>query len=181
MGNPASLPTDIVDLLRRDKFLEKPPIWDEKADKRYYFFVAPLSFGNVSPGGFELRVKISKTHIERDAMVQLEYAPAGRRSAVELWRIDWRPFSPHTNEGNCGRFSFQTIAGTHHHPFCDNYMSSENRMRGGGSLPSARQVRRDPKALQSLLAFSGKMFKIRNMSLINLPSMSGDLFWTPDD
>jgi hypothetical protein len=174
----ASLPSDIVALIASEKSLGARPSWDD-ADSRYLSFIAPLTVGNVTTGGFELRVLVSKQWADRDALLQLEYAPAGRRDATELWRVDWRRFHTHVNKGRPPDLPFATLTDSHHHPFADNYLPNENRMFSG-SLPAARPLENSPGTLSELLAFCGKLFKINDIGLVKLPDITGDLFWTQD-
>lgn len=175
------LPHDITALVEGEKSLGHRPEWDEESNPRWSEFVAPLISGHIGIGGFELRVKVSKQFTNRDCMAQLEYAPAGRRSAVELRRIDWRPFHRHQNNGLPVGDPLRLIDGTHDHTFIDNYIEAEHRMRAGGSLPIAWPVNPDPNTVSEFLAFCGERFRINDIGLVGLPVTSGDLFWAKDD
>lgn len=176
----ANLPRDIVDLVYSDKRIAITPKWDEASDSRYLQFTVPLQFGEVTIGGFDLRVKLSKHHIDRDCLAQLEYAPEGRRSAEPLWRIEWRPFSVHSNPGwGPPGFEFDTYEQrSHNHRFEDNYMRSEHRIRSG-NLPGAIPVEPDPGTISEFLAFCGGEFRISDMERVQLPVQTHDMFWTP--
>jgi hypothetical protein len=171
-----TLPTDITSLISAEKRLLTSPVWDVRRDPRYFQFLHPLSTDGVTVGGFELRAKISKQFISRDAMVQIEYSPSGRRDATELWRIDWKPFHVHTNTGHPKDCPYDTIDGTHEHPFYENYLASRSKMRSG-SLPAARLIQNDIQSLSNFLAFCGDRLKIVDMYRIAIPADSGDLIW----
>jgi hypothetical protein len=115
----AILPRDICSLMESEKALVTVPDWNEKSDPRYIEFVHPLSVGEVTIGGFILRVKVSKQFPDRDACAQIEYAPMGRRSAIPLWRIEWRPFGFHQNGAHPPEFADHRFAGTHDHVFLE--------------------------------------------------------------
>lgn len=172
-----ALPTDIVTLIESEKILGHRPRWDGDALRRYFRFVVPLTVGNITTGGFELRVYMSKNWPDRDAMAQLEFAPAGRRSATELWRLDWKRH-PHTNKERPKEFAFQHFTGSHEHTFADNYVPSENRMIISASLPAARPFPWEPSTASEFLAFCGERFKIKDIRLVTLPPVTADLFWT---
>jgi hypothetical protein len=176
----AKLPADLLNLVQTDKYLGRRPNWDEVSDPRYSKFIAPLTIHGSYLSGMELQVHVSKQWAHRDAMAQLEFAPTGRRSAIPLWRIDWRRFHSHVNKGKPADCPFQTFEGTHQHPFEDNYLPYDGRMLTG-NLPAARGFESDPNTLSEFLAVCGKIFKISDMNLINLPSINGDLFWVEDD
>ena len=174
----SNLPPDIVTLVEADKTLGRSPTWDSKAVPRYFSFVAPLTVGEITTGGFELRMRMSQYWPDRDAMAQLEFAPAGRRSATELWRLDWKRH-PHTNKGRPKEFAYHHFNGSHEHTFEDNYLASENRMLSSGSLPAARPFPWEPITASEFLAFCGERFRIKDISLITLPPLTADLFWAP--
>jgi hypothetical protein len=130
--------------------------------------------------GFRPCCKVSKQLIDRDAFMQLEFAKTGRDRS-ELWRCQWRPFETHTNK-NCGPPGFEMARfdrQSHHHPFSENFMPSERRMKGR-SLPIALPIDPDPKGFSEFVAFCGECFKIKNINLVVPPHLTGDLFWTPD-
>jgi hypothetical protein len=176
----ATLPADIAVLVMAAKLLASRPKWNEDSNPRYLEFVSPMIADGVIAGGFELRAKVSKHHVDRDAMFQLEYAPTGR-ARIELWRCCWRPFHTHTNKawGPEG-YALQKLRISHHHPFLDNWIEREERMRAG-SLPGARPIDPEPSTLSEFIAFCGECFRINNMQMVEVPQRNADLFWTPDD
>jgi hypothetical protein len=173
----ASLPPGIAALIDAEKTIGERPEWDEKNDPRYFEILAPLAIGAVTTGGFEFRVKVAKHFAARDATAQLEYAMYGRRSAVHLWRIDWKPFHIHDNRAFPPDCAFETYNCSHEHPFHDNYIVDEHRMRGS-NLPAGRRVEPDPGTLSDFLALCGVRFRIKDIALIRLPPLTADLFWT---
>lgn len=177
----AALPQNIADLVFGPKRLPVRPKWNPDSNPRFFEFVSPLVSDGVAVGGFELRARVSKEHVGRDAMMQLEYAPAAQKR-IELWRCCWKPFHNHTNRawGPPGFALARLDKASHHHAFADNWVQGEARMRGG-SLPAARLINPDPSTLSDFIAFCGDCFKINNISLIEVPSRNADLFWTPDD
>jgi hypothetical protein len=172
----AQLPKDIEALVNAEKVLGGTPNWDSESDPKYVVFSYPLTVNGVAIGGFQIRIKISKRWPDRDCMAQLEHAPT-RRSATPLWRADWRPLAPHTNAGSSKDYPFAIIEGSHHHPFEENYIRNEQRMRTG-NLPNARPFPSDLNTLSDFLAFAGKLFRIKDVHLIELPPVSADMFWT---
>ena len=177
----AALPKNIIDMVQAEKELPFRPKWDDISDPRFFVFTAPLKTDNLIIGGFELRAKVSKKHVDRDALMQLEFTKA-RRERVELWRCQWRPFETHQNKnwGPPGYKLARFESLSHHHPFLENFIESENRMRGG-SLPGAVPIYPDPENLSEFIAFCGKCFRIKNMEFVDLPSMSADMFWVTND
>jgi len=174
------LPADIVELIEGDKLLGEAPLWNEKADPEYEFFTAALTVGAVATGGFQLRVKVSKKFVHRDAIMQLEYAPAGRRSAMQLWRLDWKRFHTHDNDGLPPEHAFESYPGSHQHPFFDNFIPAELRMRGS-NLRAGRPFPKEPNTLSDFLALGGELFKIKDIRLVSLPVIGPDIFWREDD
>ncbi len=162
--------------MRAEKSLGGTPNWDADSDPKYIIFSYPLQTGGVTTGGLQLRVKVSKRWTDRDCMAQLEYAPT-RRTAIALWRADWRPLSPHINRGNSKEFPYLRISGCHHHPFSENYIQSERRMRSG-NLPNACPLPSDLNTLSDFLACIGKLFNIKDIQRIEIPPTSADMFWT---
>lgn len=177
----AALPDQIDALVFGVKQLAYRPRWNPESNPRFFELVTPLISDGVGVGGFEIRARVSKQHVNRDAMMQLEYAPAGRKR-VELWRCCWKPFHIHTNKrwGPPGLEFARFEKVSHHHAFADNWVKDEARMRGG-SLPAARLINPDPSSLSDFIAFCGECFKINNIGLIEVPSRNADLFWMPDD
>ena len=98
----AVLPRNIVDLMGAEKRLNFRPQWDSDSDPRNFVLTAPLTVDEETVGGFELRARVSKQFVDRDAMLQLEFA-ATARSRVELYRCEWRPFGVHTNKAGSAR------------------------------------------------------------------------------
>ena len=178
----AVLPANIVDLMEAEKRLSFRPQWDADSDPRSFVLTAPLTIAEETVGGFELRARVSKQFIDRDAMMQLEFATSGR-SRVELYRCEWRPFGVHTNKAwgppgfEFARFHQQS----HSHQFDDNWVDAEQRMRAGASLPGARPINPDLKTLSEFVAFCGGCFRIGNIDLLEIPQRNADLFWTPEN
>lgn len=163
--------------MAEDKQIAVRPKWDDQSDRRFFVFTVPLILPTTGETGFELRGKVSKQHIDRDALFQLEYARGGR-DRTELSRCQWRPFEVHQNK-NWGPTGYELATfrrESHWHTFSDNYLPEEGRMRAG-SLPAAVPVHPDPSTLSDFIAFSGECFRIKNIALIDVPSMSPDMFW----
>lgn len=174
------LPSNIVKLVEAEKEFLVRPRWDDQSDPRYFVFLAPLTIGEIIVGGFELRAKVSKQFVDRDALMQLEYATSGRKRE-ELWRCQWRPFETHQNKawGPAGFELAKFVRQSHHHSFHENWVAAEQRMRRG-SLPAALPIDPEPATLSQFLDFCGTCFKIKNMTLVE-PPRSPDLFWQPND
>ena len=113
--------------------------------------------------------------------MQLEFSLTGRQR-IELWRCQWRPFETHTNKawGPDGYELARFRQRSHHHPFHENWMITEKRLRAG-SLPAALPIDPDPSTLSKFIAFCGQEFRIRNIELVSLPQATPDFFWTADD
>lgn len=175
----AVLPDHIDTLVFGEKQLAFRPRWNPDSNPRFLEFTTPLTSGGVGVGGFELRAHVSKEHVSRDAMMQLEYAPAGQKR-VELWRCCWKPIHVHTNRrwGPPGLEFARFEKVNHHHAFADNWVEADGRMRSG-SLPAARLINPDPPTLSEFIAFCGECFRISNIDLIEVPSRNVDMFWTP--
>ena len=173
----AELPQDIAELVAGEKVLGDAPIWDEASDPRYVVFTHSLTVGEPPTGGFQLRAKVSKRWADRDALLQLEYAPAGRRSEVPLWRLDWKPFHTHDNKGWPPDVPWESFPRSHQHPFADNFKAEARRMRGS-NLPAARAFPSDPNTLSDFLALGGELFRIKDIRKVSLPVIGEDLFWS---
>ena len=171
------LPHDIAELVAAEKTLGATPNWDTQSDPKYVVFAYPLAVGDITTGGFQLRVKVSKRWVDRDCIAQLEFAPT-RRSSTPLWRMEWRPLMPHTNGGIPAEFAFATFDDSHHHAFDDNFLPAERRMRAG-NLPAARPLPSNLNTLTDFLACVGKLFRIKDVGSIELPPTSDDMFWVP--
>lgn len=171
------VPIEIVGLVSVEKTLGATPNWDDKSDPKYIVFEYPLAVAGVVTGGFQLRMKVSKTWIDKDACAQLEFCPAGKRTELVLWRVEWRPIGCHTNGAMPADHKFASISGTHQHTFDDNYLPGEGRMKSG-NLPAARPINNDLNTLSEFLAYVGKLFRIRDIELVEIPSISPDWLWT---
>jgi hypothetical protein len=171
------LPADIADLVATEKKLLGRPIWDSAFDRRYHVFTAALVLVGNPVAGFELRAKVSKTFIDRDCLMQLEFSRGGR-DRTELARSQWRPFETHTNKGwGPPGFEFQRFVGSSHvHPFEVNFVPNERRMRAG-SLPAAIPINPDPTTLSEFFAFCGEWFRIVNIGVVEVPPQRPDMFW----
>jgi hypothetical protein len=177
----STLPANISDLMKAEKKLLFRPQWDDVSDPRYVVFTVPLDGSGLSVGRFELRAKVSKQFVDRDALMQLEFARTAR-DRVGLARCQWRPFETHINKawGPEG-FALKTFdRDSHHHPFGFNYLPNEGRMRRG-NLPAAVPINPDPATLSEFFVFCGQCFNIENIKLVSLPSRTPDLFWVPND
>lgn len=174
------LPPNIDELIEAEKSFATRPRWDDQSDPRYLVFLAPLSIGETIIGGFELRAKVSKQFVDRDAFMQLEFAISGRQRE-ELWRCQWRLFETHQNKawGPPGFELAKFVRESHHHSFWHNWVPDERRMRGG-SLPAALPILPDPTTFSGFLDFCKICFKIKNMNWIE-PPQSPDMFWRRDD
>ncbi len=175
-----TLPNNIADLINADKELSFIPKWDSDDKDRHFEMLVPLTIDEVTIGGFSLRLRVSKEVLDRDAMAQIEYGTT-RRTSEALWRMDWRPFHSHNNKGNgpTGLEWAEFDRVSHEHSFTDNFLPQTLVMRKW-NLPRVRGIHPDPKSLSDFLDFSGKCFRIKNISSISLPVATIDLFWTPN-
>jgi hypothetical protein len=173
------LPQNIALLVGAEKHLLNRPKWDYDSDPRYIVFTAPLDLVDGTITGFELRAKVDKNYIGRNALMQLEFAKTAR-DRIELSRCQWRPFEVHQNKnwGPPGHELRRFYRESHHHTFEHNYLPAERRMRAG-SLPGAVPINPDPSTLSDFIAFCGECFRIKNINVINLPNVNADLFWVP--
>jgi hypothetical protein len=170
------LPKDIVALVAAEKLLTFRPQWDDKSDRRNFVITTPLSVDGVIVGGFELRVKVSKAHIDRDGFMQLEFSKGRERE--ELARIQWRPFENHANKawGPPGYELKRFLGESHYHTFEHNFIAEQCRMRTG-NLPAALPIDPDSASLSDFIAFCGKCFRIKNINILRPPETSVDMFW----
>jgi len=176
----AQLPESIAELVSVPKSLPFRPTWDENSDPYYLTFHIQLISEARAVGGFELRAKVSKQFVDRDAIFQLEYAPAGSKG-MGLSRCCWRPNNTHTNKrwGPPGFEFCRFVKTSHQHWFEDNWLPHERRMRNG-NLPAARPISPDPSTLSDFIAFCGEYFKINNIGLVETPTRTADLFRVSD-
>jgi hypothetical protein len=169
------LPDDISGFISSAKRFNSRPKWDYTSDARYAVFTLPLLADGFT-SGLELRAKVSRQLVDRDALFQLEFANS-TRERVPLWRCQWRPLETHTNKA-WGPPGFELAIFrelSHHHSFEDNYLPSTKKMRSG--LPAARPVIPDPIVLSEFIAYCGECFKIENMQWVEVPQLIPDLFW----
>ena len=138
-------------------------------------FTAPLSIAGSTPEGLQLRGAAHKRVWDRAVMFQLEVAPSARK-ANAFYRVEWRPFSPHTNSGSGPpELRFLVINGSHEHLLDDNCVESEDRLRAG-NLGTARPLESEPGTYEALLEFVARQLNIHDMFRVPVPPWSGDLF-----
>ncbi|MFT4098372.1 MAG: hypothetical protein QM651_14735 [Rhodoblastus sp.] len=171
------LPRNISELVNSEKRFVQRPIWDSKLDPRFHVFTAALLVPDDPTAGLEMRAKFSKQFVDRDCLLQLEFTRGGR-DRTELARAQWRPFETHTNRqwGPPGYEGARFYRQSHLHGFEHNFVVDERRMRSG-SLPAAVPIDPDPSTLSEFLAFFGNRFRIINITDVQLPGASADLFW----
>jgi hypothetical protein len=99
----------------------------------------------VTLAGVQLRMRAVRDLPERAVMMQLEYNPPKGRSE-RLFRIEWRPLSPHQNTARApDPYKFAIIRGSHIHRFEHNYNAATDRMVRG-NLPHAIPLQPAPGA-----------------------------------
>jgi len=127
-----------------------------------------LEIEGVTIRGLFLRVRARADMPDEDVVFQLEYPSPGRRDTA-ISRVEWRPITPHKNQGNApGDLRFLDIPGSHHHSFELNWLEIEDRMRRS-NLPVASPISPDPANLDALLEFVRVSFRISGLELIPTP------------
>jgi hypothetical protein len=157
----------LPDIVGADKALSGAQIWIAK-EPNQLSLVSALEVDGVTLSGVQLRMRAIRDLPDRAVMIQLEYNPPKGRNE-RLIRIEWRPLSPHVNNGRAPNpYKFMTIAGSHIHRFEDNYNVAGERMVGT-NLPNARPLEPDPASIRELLELAGKELKISDLHRVETP------------
>lgn len=145
--------------------------WSEAdPSDRAMSFLVPLDVDGVTIEGLYLRGRCYEQSIDRDVLFQLELSPSDTRTRIPLMRAEWRPRSPqHKNPDKV------IIYGSHFHTFDANWLEQEQRMRTG-NLPFAVEIQPEISDFSKLLDFTGKKFRISNMSAVPVPGWTMTLF-----
>jgi hypothetical protein len=157
----------LPEIVGADKDLSGVQIWIAK-EPNQLSLVSALEVDGVTLAGVRLRMRATVDLPDRAVMIQLEYNPPKGRSE-RLIRIEWRPLSPHVNNGKAPiPYKFMKIAGSHIHRFEDNYnVATERMMRT--NLPHARPIEPDPGNIRELLELAGKELKISDLHRVETP------------
>lgn len=157
----------LPEIVGADKDLSGVQIWIAK-EPNQLSLVSPLEVDGVTLSGVQLRMRAIKDLPDRAVMIQLEYNPPRGRSE-RLIRIEWRPLTPHVNNGRApDPYKFTTIAGSHVHLFEHNYIVAADRMVRH-NLPHAIPLEPEPENFIELLEFAGKILKISNLHRVEMP------------
>lgn len=132
----------------------------------------PLDVGEVTVGGFGLRIKCNEERWERDVLLQLEVGRPGQRNRIPLTRIEWRPLQDIHKDPKVRGVKRKIIRGSHLHPFRRNYLEDQGRMIEG-NLPFAEALDPDPGSFPELLDLAGKLFRINGLSSMSPPPWQG--------
>lgn len=161
-----------------DKKVAGSPKWSEPdgLDKGIRVAVA-LDVGEATLQGLELIGRAKLDSPRADISFSLTYFPtSNRRDAVSLARLDWRPYTSHTNndEHSPPELFMVEIFGTHYHSFELNWLSAHGRPLKW--LPVAEPISPDFQDFTELLDGIGKIFRINDISTIPEPRWTQDLF-----
>jgi hypothetical protein len=88
-------------LVAAKKTLPITPVWRRTGTLDWIQATAPLDIDGVTVEGLRVRVTAKQGLSNENVTCQLEYLPSPRGSVRggPLWRIEWRPLSPHNNKG----------------------------------------------------------------------------------
>lgn len=174
------MPSPYDDFIFEEKRIVRNPGWSKPKPNGQMFFVADLEIGGVSYENLHLRATCIEHLPEREVMFQLEVSSASERTRLPLMRVDWNPTSGghgHSRKSSAlppevrGTF----IAGSHYHPFEQNWLEGEQRMREH-NLPIALPISDLLQRFSEVLDFVEKTFRISDVSSIQTPEWVEDLF-----
>ena len=142
--------TEAVFLLRSRKRLTDLHAWDRKGnrDNRHplLIFRSRVSIETTLPQGLWFRI-IVNPQFPDTATFQLDIEKPRERSHLELYRLDWRPPTGHSN--GMGQDCPEDLRGlvfaageTHEHICTDNLANAEGRLRASG-MKDARKIEPD--------------------------------------
>jgi hypothetical protein len=140
-------------------------------------FEARIAIDGILPRGLWFRIVVYPRY-PNTATFQLSCERIGSRSQHTLYRLEWRPLSPHLN-GFHGPPELQGMpipAGqTHEHSCLDHVAEAEGRIRSG-DVQCARPIEPDFPNFAAALAFVCDKLKIKNCGDIPSPADQGSLF-----
>lgn len=164
--------------VQEEKRIVRYPGWSKPKANGLMSFVADLEIGGVSYENLHLRGTCIEHLPEKEVMFQLEVSSTDERTRLPLMRVDWNPVSGgHQNsrkrlpEPYRGTF----IPGSHLHPFAENWLDQEQRMREV-NLPVAVAIPESLQQFSDLVEFVRKAFRISDVSAILPPEWIADMF-----
>jgi hypothetical protein len=174
------MPSPYDDFIFEEKRIVRNPGWSKPKPNGQMSFVADLEIGGVSYENLHLRGTCIEHLPEKEVMFQLEVSSTNERSRLPLMRLDWNPASGghgHSRKNTAlpeevrGTF----IVGSHFHPFEQNWLEGEQRMRER-NLPIAVPISDSLQGFSEVLDFVKKAFKIRDVGSIQTPEWVEDFF-----
>lgn len=172
------MPSPYDDFIYSEKRMIRYPGWSKPKSNGQMSFVADLEIGGVSYENLHLRATCIEHLPGREVMFQLEISSVDERKRLPLMRVDWNPTSGghgHSRKGLPDPHRGTFIAGSHLHPFEENWLEDEQRLREG-NLPIAVRISESLQDFTSLLDFVGKTFRISDIRSIQAPEWVSDLF-----
>lgn len=161
------------ELVAAAKMIPAPQPWT-RSGEQHLEWISPLDVNGATAEGSQLRIKVWRDRPDQAVCVLLLHAKP-KEKYRPIWRIEWRPISPHTNPNKGPQhLRMIQIQGSHHHPFELNLNKTTGTVRAG-NLPIAAPIEPDPPDFSSLLAFAGVELRIMNMGAVSAPPWEGFL------
>lgn len=164
-------------LYQSEKRLVAFPGWSEpEQETDYVWFHSPIEVGGVVEADFILSGGAYKYHPDKHISFELRVGIPGRRRKVPLARIDWRALSGgHSNRrGPDLPWAGRRVGDSHVHGFEINWLENEGRMRT--DLSQAEPLPEQIQSFESLLDYTGKLFRISNIDIVSRPDWEYRLF-----
>lgn len=157
----------VPELVAAHKIIPIPCGWQTDGEK--LTFTSALDINGVTVERLQFRGVAYRTRPDEAVTFQMEYAPA-RAKFKPIWRIEWRPISPHNNKNRGpAEYRLKQINGTHSHRFDLNWDNTTESL-SSGNLRIAVPIIPEPPDFSSLLDFVGNEFRISNMKAVLEPA-----------
>lgn len=169
----------LKELFDSPKSLVVTPHWSKPEPNGFSWFDAPLEVGGVTERLFVLHGGHQRDLPDAHVSFEIKIGRPGTKKRIPLARIEWRSLKGgHTNPRKGPAFLKHLygvrVQDTHHHKFDYNYVSEEDRMRGG-NLPWAEGFEEEIVSFESLREKVGNCFGISDISLVTKPVWDYDL------
>jgi hypothetical protein len=168
------------DILSAPKAISIFPGWtDAEAETGYVWFDAPLEIEGVTEAGFVFHGGTYIDKPECNVTFELVVRNLRGRRRIPIARVDWRSLrGGHSNPRGYGprNLAGKRVGPTHFHSLDANWVEEQQRMRAG-NLPFAEAIAEQLQSFEDVLLYSGKMFRINNIHLVERPKWRYDLFY----
>jgi hypothetical protein len=160
----------LTEIVSAEKAFPGAPQWIPREDK-WIEIVSPLDIAGVTIEGLRFRGAALQNRPDEAVTFQLEYIPP--RANVRggpLWRLEWRPVSPHDNKGvGPPEWRFRKQAGSHHHPFTLNWDAQARLVRRGNLPIAVPNPDMADASYDGFVAFAAEQLKIPGLHASAVP------------